>query len=182
MNSKKHNSIFILDTSAILSGKPLDLEDAKIFTTTGVSKEIKPGGRDYRQFQFLIEKGLKVFKPSEGSIEEIKEIAKKTGDLTRLSSTDIELLALTLDFNKKDESAIILTDDYSIQNVAKSAKISYEPINQHGITKNFKWIVRCRGCGKYFKEQIKTCPICGSETRLIIAGNKNSKRGIGKDK
>ena len=182
MNSKKGNLIFILDTSAILSGKPVNLPDAKLLTTAGVVSEIKPGGRDYRQFQFLVEKGLKIFAPSEESLDKIKKFASNTGDLTRLSSTDIEILALALDFINRDESATILTDDYSIQNVATSAKISYQPINQLGITKKFKWMVRCRGCGKYFKEQIKTCPICGSETRLIISGKKKSKRGIGKDK
>ena len=182
MNSKKPNLIFILDTSAILSGKPVDLGDAEILTTSGVVSEIKPGGRDYRQFQFLIEKGLKVFAPTEESLDKIKKLAKQTGDLTRLSSTDIELLALALDCSKRNESATILTDDYSIQNVANTAKISYQSINQFGITKNFKWMVRCRGCGKYFKEHIKACPICGSETRLILSGKKKSKRGIGKDK
>ena len=56
MNSKKKSKIFILDTSAILSGKPINLDNAQMITTPGISKELKPGGKDYQALQFVIEK------------------------------------------------------------------------------------------------------------------------------
>jgi len=56
MKPKKKPIIFILDTSAILSGKPIMLDNATLVTTEGVSHELKPGGRDYRAFQFLKKK------------------------------------------------------------------------------------------------------------------------------
>ncbi len=164
--------LFIIDTSAILSGKPINFTGENMVTTSSVSDEFKPGGKDYRTFQFLKEKGLLVKLPSKESILKIKKSAEETGDMDRLSSADIEILALAMDVNnEKSREAVILTDDYSIQNVANSLNIKFQSISQRGITKKFKWLCRCPGCGKQFKESIKICPICGTETKISI-GNK----------
>jgi len=162
---KKH--VFIIDTSAILSGKPIELGEAAMITAPAASEELKPGGRDYRTFQFLLEKGLSIIAPSKESIDIIQKTAEETGDFNRLSTADIEILALALDINKnEDAEAIILTDDYSIQNVASTLNIQYQSFSQKGIIKKFKWQYRCPGCKKQFKETVTICPICGTETRL----------------
>ncbi len=162
--------IFIIDTSAILSGKPINLGNANMVTTPSVSEELTPGGRDYRIFQFLQEKGLAIQSASKKSINKIKKTAEETGDKDRLSSADVEILALALDINKNDnKEAVILTDDYSIQNVANTLNIEFQSFSQRGITKKFKWHYRCPGCGKQFKESIKICPICGTKTKISIS-------------
>ncbi|MDH7516837.1 MAG: nucleic acid-binding protein [Candidatus Thermoplasmatota archaeon] len=174
MNQQKKLTFYILDTSVILSGKTINL-DAGMLTTPGVTKEFSTGGKDYRNFQFLLEKGLKIQDPTKESIKKIDEISLKTGDKKRLSDVDKEILALALDLNKNDE-AVILTDDYSIQNVAQTLKIKFETISQKGITKKFKWTYQCRGCGKKFKENINTCPICGSSIKHTISRTENIKK------
>ena len=177
MNAKKKSKVFILDTSAVLSGKPINLDNFMIVTTPGVSKELKPGGRDFRGFQFLIEKGLAIDVPSKESLDKINTTSIETGDTGRLSKADREILALALDVNRNDDKeAIILSDDYSIQNVAHVLNIKFENINQLGITKRFKWIYQCRGCGKKFKENIKTCPICGARMKNIVSRKENIER------
>ncbi len=177
MNKIKNAKIYILDTSAILSGKPISFPNNEMITTQGVSDELSPGGRDFNSFQFLIEKGLKIKSATIDSINKIKKDIDKTGDLNRLSKTDIEILALAYEINQNSKSqAVILTDDYSIQNVANFLNIKFEPINQSGITKRFIWNCRCRGCGKNFKENIKICPICGSETKTAISNRKDIKK------
>jgi rRNA maturation endonuclease Nob1 len=75
MTPEKKTKIYILDTSAILSGKTIDLEDAEIQTTTGVTNEINPGGKDYFLFQVLLEKKLKICAPSKDSIKKICDIS-----------------------------------------------------------------------------------------------------------
>jgi len=173
MVNEKKIRIFILDTSAILSGKPINLDNATMLTTPGISKELKPGGRDYRSYQFLIERGLTIQSPSNVSIDKVKFISSKTGDKNRLSKTDTEILALALDKSEDiKKEVVILTDDYSIQNVAHVLNIKFESISQLGITKRFKWTCRCRGCGKKFKGNIKICPICGTETKTVISSKK----------
>ena len=174
MNPTKKSRIFIIDTSAILSGKPINLDNAIMITTSSVSNELKPGGRDYQALQFLMEKGLSISSPSQDSIDKIKTISNETGDLDRLSEADMSVLALALDINTDDDKeAVIFTDDYSIQNVAHVLNIKFESISQRGITKRFIWSRRCLGCGKNFKENLKTCPICGSATKNIVSGRAN---------
>jgi UPF0271 protein len=170
MSSIDKKRIIIIDTSAILSGKQLIFNDSKIITSPGVLSEIKPGGRDYKKLENLIDLGLSIHEPSKDSINQVMEISKKTGDLPRLSKTDIEILALALEKEKtNDTNTLLLTDDYSIQNVANELEIKYEPISQSKIIKKFIWISRCQGCGKKYKEHIKTCPFCGSETKSKLA-------------
>jgi len=166
---KDKKKIFILDTSAFLSGKPLNFNDVQLITTINIEKEIKPGGRDYQNYIYLKEKCLIFKTPSKDSLKKIKETLEKTGDIDRLSIFDIEILAIALDENnQKNVEVVLLTDDYSIQNVAIYNKIKFKSLNQDGITKKFKWISRCRGCGKKFKDNISICPICGSDTKKIV--------------
>jgi UPF0271 protein len=168
--------ILILDTSAIFSGKPLNFNEEEMITTPSVSNEISPGGKDYRYFQFIQEKGLLVQSPSNESIKKVKESAKITGDIERLSKTDIDLLALALDLKKNvDYEVSILSDDYSIQNLAIILNINVKNISKKRITKNFKWYYRCPGCGKQFKGSIKICSICGSETKITIGQKRRIK-------
>jgi len=171
MKSIKRDKVLIIDSSAILSGKPLNLDDVKMCTTPGVSKEFQPGGRDYQNFQYLIEKGLTINMPSKESLNKIDKKSIQTGDNGRLSEADKEILALSLDLKHEYEVAII-TDDYSIQNVANALEIKFETINQKGIKKSFKWICKCQGCGKKYKDNINICPICGSTTKNIVTRKK----------
>ncbi len=164
----KKTRFCILDASAILSGKPIVL-DAVVITSPAVYSEFKPGGRDYRMIQFLKEKGLLVLSPSKESIKIVEKSATKTGDLERLSYADKELLALAVEKNKLAGcETVILTDDYSIQNVASSLDIPFESVLQKGITKKFKWGYICTGCRKKFKENIKKCPICGKQVKTVV--------------
>jgi UPF0271 protein len=121
-----------------------------------------------------MEMGLTIDIPSKESISKINRISAETGDKDRLSIADKEILALALDINgDANKEAVIVTDDYSIQNVAHALNIKFENISQPGITKKFKWTYRCSGCGKKFEENIKTCPICGASTKNIISHKEN---------
>lgn len=174
--NQKESVTYVLDTSSILSGKSINLNGVLLVTTPGVSNEITPGGRDYQKFELLKELGLKVIAPEDKSIKKINSTAKKTGDYGRLSQTDIEVLAVSLDLKKEGKNPVILSDDYSIQNIAETIDIKYENISQEIISKKYRWISKCTGCGKKFKEHINNCPICGSETKKSISKKSNIKR------
>jgi UPF0271 protein len=170
----KKIKVFIIDTSALLSGKPLHMQEGMMMTTPGVSAELRPGGRDFRAFEFLIEKGLLVESPSKKSLQLVKKTAEQTGDALRLSSADTELLALAVDLRDDvTKDPVLITDDYSIQNVATTLGLQYQNISEKKITQKFKWACRCPGCGKQLKEPRTICPICGTETRLVSRKKKD---------
>ena len=165
MNSMNH--VFVIDSSAIFSGKPLNFD--KMMTTSKIADEFKPGGRDYRRFQLLLEKGLQIIDPSVKSYKKIEEIIKGLGEQARLSYADISILALAFDINLSQEIIpIIVTDDYSIQNIAIHMGLSIQSINQHGITKRFKWERRCRGCQRKVSDDVDVCPDCGSSITHLV--------------
>lgn len=100
---------------------------------------------------------LRISDCTKESMNRVDEVAKRTGDAGRLSPMDRSVLALALDVN-----GTILSDDYSIQNVARVLGLEFRPVGTTGIKKVAKWNYRCNGCGKWYKEKYPECPICGS--------------------
>lgn len=155
---------YILDTSAILSGKDMPM-DRDLYVPPGVLDEIKEGGRWYKKLQRMKAAGLKVIAPSGSLIEEVNKKAKRTGDYLRLSDTDVEVVALAMYLD-----GVILTDDYSIQNISKEMHIPFEGIAQDEIEEEYTWRYRCRKCGRWYREETEICQTCGGEVRTVKVG------------
>lgn len=149
---------FVLDTSAILSGKDFSLEH-ELYSSPKILEELKHG-RMKRRLDYLMESGLKVVEPSSKATEKVKKCASETGDLARVSEADIEVLSLALELE-----CVLLTDDYSIQNIASKLNVKYQGIAQEGIKVTINWKYRCRGCGRYWEKMHDSCPVCGSELK-----------------
>ena len=108
--------------------------------------------------------GLRICSPAGPYIERVDRAAKKTGDYLRLSYADRVLLALAL-----QEEGSIMSDDYSVQNMAQVLGISLIKGIQKGIERVIRWQNKCTGCGKLFEEgsKEKDCPICGSDLKVV---------------
>ncbi|MFH8086966.1 MAG: ribonuclease VapC [Candidatus Aenigmatarchaeota archaeon] len=139
----------VIDTSGLIYLNDFRSFD-EIFTVPEVIEEIKDRLTSFK-FSTL---NIRVENPLEKSIKEIEETAKKTGDLEKLSKTDIKLLALT-----KEKKISIVSDDRNIQNVAEKIGIKYISIFSKKISKLITWKKYCKNCKKFF--QGKVCPICG---------------------
>jgi len=157
----------ILDASAFLSGRFTSIPDGYdgVVTTSAVKDEINKGAPK-RNLQNLLEVGLKVHDPI--SSEKAKELALRTGDLELLSNADLSIIAIALEL----KDAMVITDDFRVQNVLTTASIGFQPAGEIGdrtIKKVWNWTYRCRGCGRFFDLQQKNddCPICGSEVRKV---------------
>jgi UPF0271 protein len=148
---------FVLDTSALISGE--DFVDGEFYTTFSVLKEARKKGIT-PQLRSILDVRVRARKPKRQFIEMVVAGAKKTGDVERLSPTDIEIIALA-----KELDATILSDDYSIQNLAKEMNIPYHGILLKEIEQKIYWTYRCTGCLRYFDEPQESCPICGSKLR-----------------
>ncbi|MEL9998668.1 MAG: DNA-binding protein [Thermoplasmata archaeon] len=146
---------YVLDTSAIISGKSLPL-NIEVYVPKSVLKEIH-----FKKQYYILERS-KILNPSKNSVEKVNQAAKETGDIHKLSPVDIDVIALALDKN-----CVTITDDYAIQNVIKHLGLEFISLNENGIKKEFKWIYRCKGCKRYFDEFYDVCPFCGSELKLV---------------
>ncbi len=148
----------VLDSSALYYGK--DLPDGyELIISPGVVRELEKEGMGPR-LEFLLASKLRVYSPEEKHIEKAKLAARATGDISRLSNTDIEVLALALETGYQ-----LVTDDYSIQNTAAELGVPCRGLDQRGITSVWHWEARCIGCGKTFESNVDVCDICGSGTK-----------------
>ena len=94
---------------------------------------------------------------TEASMEKVREVARKSGDLGRLSPVDMSVIALAIDVE-----GTVLSDDFSILNVCTVMGIPNRSVGTKGIKKVEKWNYQCIGCKKWYKERSNECPICGS--------------------
>ncbi|MCK5561560.1 MAG: nucleic acid-binding protein [Thermoplasmata archaeon] len=169
----------ILDTSALLSGKDfLVSEEYELYTVPSVEEELRKGPskpelddwtETERKFEFLMEAGLKIVVPPEAAIAKARAAAKQTGDIKRLSNTDIDVIALAVELERTSEDVLILTDDYSIQNLTAELGLKFKPLTEKGITEKFRWKYKCTGCGREWEEPEDICPICGSKVKTKVA-------------
>ena len=150
---------FILDSSAILSGKSFSSEH-EFYTSPQISQELENSEMS-EKFEYMIDAGLRIMAPSMKSIQRVQESAKKTGDINRLSEPDMELLSLALELD-----GVIMTNDYSIQNLASELNIRFISPDEQEITNVITWQYQCKGCAQIFEKKESECPICGSELRF----------------
>jgi endoribonuclease Nob1 len=150
---------FVLDASAFYIGIPF-LSDSICYTTNLVFEEVKHIKASYSALEALIYVGkLRVLEADESSLRKIIAIAKKTGDLSKLSHADISILALALQLH----TPTLISDDYAIGNVATLLHIPIKSVGNKGIVRVGKWVTFCRGCGKVYKSNIIICAYCGNK-------------------
>ena len=149
---------YVLDTSVLYYGKDLP-QGFECVITPGVVRELGKEGMSAR-LELLMATRVRVSSPSDRSLRKVSEESEKTGDSRRLSEADKELLALALDLSYE-----LITDDYSIQNLARAMGIPARGFDQKGIAEVFVWQAKCKGCGKLFPADVRVCDVCGSETR-----------------
>ena len=161
--------IYVLDSSAFLSGAELSALDAVVVPS--VVEELSRGIESHRM-EIMLQGKLKILPPDASFIEIVVKAARETGDEGRLSRTDLEVLAGACqlkDDNSRNE-VVILSDDYSIQNLARNMGLSCRSVATDGIREEWRWRMRCRGCGRYFDESPgPECPICGHVVRKVRA-------------
>jgi UPF0271 protein len=149
---------YVLDTSVLYYGKDLP-QGFECAITPGVVRELDKEGMSAR-LELLMATRVRVSSPSDRSLRRVSEESEKTGDSRRLSEADKELLALALDLGYE-----LVTDDYSIQNLARAMGIPARGFDQKGIAEVFEWQAKCKGCGKLFPADVRVCDVCGAETR-----------------
>lgn len=151
---------FLLDAAAILQG--LNVPPAASWTTPSVLAEVRPGGRTGRRGEQLVAAGLHVEGPTQTARGRVERAAADAGVAGRLSAADLDILALALDVE-----GLLLTDDYTVQDLAQRLGVPWQAATTAGIRETARWRARCAGCGRWYPTgQVgQECPICGSEIR-----------------
>lgn len=160
-------TIFVIDTSAIFRRIHYAAEDIPLATTPLLEKEMHEQGLKEVTDLLIATDKLKVLTPTTESLHQVRTTATKLGDLKTLSEPDQHLLALALDLQEQSFTPIIVTDDYSIQNVAKKLNLEIKTMTQRGIREVIQWETYCKACGHKDSTLAKAdpCPVCGSPLR-----------------
>ncbi|MHB1260937.1 MAG: NOB1 family endonuclease [Thermoplasmatota archaeon] len=153
----------VLDTSLLLGGKDPP-RGARWATTPEAAAEVSPGGRDARRYEDWRSLGLEVRDPAAAWRSKVEEAGARAGNLARLSPADQSLLALALELGK---DATLVTDDYTMLDLAARLGVRTQTVNQEGIRTQLDFRPRCTGCGRWFEAMPKSedCPVCGSAVK-----------------
>lgn len=158
----------VLDTSALVAGfDPFSVE-AEQYVVPEVIDEFIGESATKMRFNVAMESGkLKVKKPDDALLNKVKAAAAIIGDLASLSRTDLHILALALQLQIENRSPLIVTDDYSIQNVARYLGIEYASLATFGIRVPIKWVRYCPACHQKYPAdyKLKYCRVCGMELK-----------------
>jgi len=158
--------VLVLDTSAFLAGfDPFSLSEEQV-TVPKVEEEIRTNSILCTRFREAIENGkLKVKSPRPEFLKDINVLATKLGDSYLLSEADTQLLALALELKAEGYTPQIVTDDYSIQNVATQMDIEFIVLATFGIKRLFEWMRYCPACRREYPANFsaKECLVCGTK-------------------
>ncbi len=144
----------VLDSSAFIA----DHDPAGQLATVPMVREELRDRAGYR-FEAMEAGGMQVHPPTEASTTTVRAAAEQTGDSSALSETDTRLVAAAVELD-----AILVTDDYAMQNVGAELGLTVEPINQAGIDRQVTWRYQCQGCGRTYESEQARCEVCGAET------------------
>jgi endoribonuclease Nob1 len=137
MNSQTDNQcrrVFVLDTSAFLAGFDPFSSGAEQVTVPKVEEEILRNSMIKMRFETAVESGkVKIKTPTQEFSNSAKTSASKVGDSFKLSEADMQLLSLALELQSEGYTPQIVTDDYSIQNVATQMRIEFLALTTFGI-------------------------------------------------
>jgi len=165
MVKKKERKAIILDTSAFIAGfDPFSVEDEQ-YSVPMVRKELSEGSLQSLRFDTAVQRGrLKVLEPDPSFMRKAKELSKEAGDTRFLSEADLQILALAMQLKESGFNSVIITDDYSIQNVAEKMGVNFASLATLGIRFYLDWLLYCPACHRKYPPdyRFKQCEVCGT--------------------
>ena len=158
----------VLDTSALIAGfSPLSINETQ-YSVPAVRKELAPNSMPWTRFNAAVEnRRLMVRTPTNSSLKEVRKASGRVGDVRYLSEADLQVLALALELKRGGLHPLILTDDYSIQNVANQIGVNFTSLMTYGIRFRFNWILYCPACHRKYPSdyKFKSCEVCGTKLK-----------------
>jgi UPF0271 protein len=110
----------------------------------------------------LLSAGARLVEAAPEDRTRVRKAAEEGGEGSRLSVADVDVLAVALEVGGE-----IVTDDYTVLNLARRMGIPSRTIQTKGITETYSFIPRCMGCGRFFEKRPPDCPVCGSPVKMV---------------
>lgn len=158
----------LLDTSAFITGyEPSDV-DAEHYTVPAVRKELRSGDLSSIRLETALRTGrLSIRSPEARYVADVEAAMAELGEAGIQSNADMELLALGLQLRAEGKDPVVVSEDYSVQNVADHLGLRYRSLATPGIKRRFAWSIYCPGCRRSFSRPQPGgfCPICGTELK-----------------
>ena len=154
---------YVVDSTVLIHVLPNNLEyfsNKNFIVPSSIYEEIKSKKAKFA-LEILIEQNhVQLVEPTKKSLKKAEKMAKKTGDFTSLSNYDLQIIALSLDYN----DFIILSDDFAIQNVCKINNLCVEGTSFSIQTKRqYYW--KCSVCYNTYHRKVQVCIECGSPVK-----------------
>ena len=165
--------VLVLDASAFLQGYTYSSTEAEQYTVPLVRGEVREEYASLRYAGAVSSGRLKETPPKEESLILVEAEVRRMGEAV-LSETDRQILALALDLRAAGKQPTIVSDDYSVQNMAVRLGLGFQTQGTRGIRREISWIIYCPGCRKQFVagRPGDECPVCGTALK-----RKPSRRG-----
>ena len=162
----------ILDNTAFVSGFNLNTvmlqyQELRVFLTSEIYEEAYRNPRS-RQIIAVAEAQniLAIQDPSADALQQVQKAATASGDIGALSHADQSLMALCVDLQHQHPEwrILLMSDDYSVQNVSPRLQISIFRFQKAGIKRTHVWQVYCPQCFRTYPpaELGMECEWCGA--------------------
>jgi endoribonuclease Nob1 len=156
----------VLDTTAFYAGVPYTNTTENLVTTPDVINEVSN-----ERTRTLIELSkINVWEAGPEHYHRVKGAARGTGD-NNMTKADLSVLALCLSITADGHEAILLSDDFAIENVASKLGIKARPLMTNGIKTAANWVFFCPACGKIYAKQRVDCTVCGTKLEKRLKKN-----------
>ena len=130
--------------------------------------ELKEHSIKLRAENALKNNEIKLLEADQKFAVELANFLNQNG-ISKLSKSDLSLLALSFQFQNEQKKFVVLSDDYDIQNVLALKKIPFEAVIHGIIKKVFKFQKKCRGCGRVYPAAFPSmvCEDCHSQLKNL---------------
>ena len=158
----------VLDTSAFISGFDPNSFNNEQYSVPIVRKELVQNSLPWIRFNTAVDnEKMKVVAPGTYFFNRAKKASEKVGDSILLSEGDLQVLALSLELKSLGHDPLIVSDDYSIQNVADQMGIKFTALVTFGIRLRLHWSRYCPACYRKFPSNYgsKSCTVCGTKLK-----------------
>jgi len=167
----------ILDASAFIQGYDSSEGDVIQCTVPAVREELRDEITLLRYESSVASGKLREVEPEPAYADRIEGVAEEMGEAHKLSGADKQLLSLALQLLAEGDAPFIVSDDYSVQNMADRLGIGYMGLATRGIKRRLRWSIYCPGCRRTYgiMPEGGVCPVCGTALKRRPArfGNKS---------